>query len=121
TFTNSTDAIPYLGGHGKVHTIAVTPTPPASFAPKLPSAAAPVPGYNVLIWGRFLAPTRTPASVVNKMSEALVAMTKDEKSVAALSRVGSEAFGTTPQQCREFAKQDIDQWVGLMREINYKP
>ncbi len=79
-----------------------------------------VPGYSVSSWTGFFAPSKTPVSIVNKLSTEFAKVVKAPEVIAALERDGIDPAGTTPMEFRQILATDLARWAKLVQETGVK-
>ncbi len=106
---------------GKVRALAVTTPEPTPLVPGVPTVnAAGLPGYEYTSVIGFLAPAKTPAAIINRLSSELVQILRAPEVNRQLFESGVEAFGTTPEGFAARMKADIEQWRQIIRENGIK-
>lgn len=89
-----------------------------------PISESGLPGYEVTIWNGFFAPKGTPAEIVAKVNQALVATLADEAIRKRLTELAVDlpsAAEATPAALRDQLKASIDKWVPAVRAAGVKP
>jgi tripartite-type tricarboxylate transporter receptor subunit TctC len=116
-FANMSDALPQIEA-GTVRGLAVTSLERSPYLPELPSVhEAAVPNFIVETWNGIIAPSKTPQSIVRKMSEILIKMADDPEMKEAMRKAGANTVKTTPEQYRAQIQQEMAQWKPLIAEI----
>jgi tripartite-type tricarboxylate transporter receptor subunit TctC len=120
-FALSSLAMPQIES-GAVRGIGVTSLAPSALAPNLPSVAqSGLPGFEVLGWNGFVAPNRTPAPIIAKLSAALQHGLDDADLHRRLTAAGYEpAAHNTPEQFATFIRSDADKWTALVEKTKMK-
>lgn len=113
--TNTTEQI----RAGTVRAFAVTTPDRIAALPDLPtSAQGGLPGFEVSVWHGLYAPKGTPAPVVARLNQALVAALQDEtvgRRFADLGTAPVPVARATPEFHRQFWQQDIAKWRPLIQ------
>jgi tripartite-type tricarboxylate transporter receptor subunit TctC len=81
-------------------------------------------GYEVTIWNGFFAPKGTPADVIAKVNQALLATLGDEKIRARLTDLAVDLptpQEATPEALRNLLKTSIEKWVPAVQAAGVKP
>ena len=121
-FANAAVALPQVKA-GKVRAIAVTSTQRLSGLPDVPTMAeAGMKQFEIQQWIGLMAPQGTPAAVVNRL-------VSEVNNVLALNEFGQalSSSGTNsakPGKAADFDayfKQDLAQWVGVVKAADIKP
>ncbi len=94
---------------GKVRALAVTSAARSPVAPQLPTMQeAGVPGYESTIWFGIVAPTATPAPIVNRLSLEITKALAQPVMRERLSTVN--LIGTTPEAFAAHIRAEIPKW-----------
>jgi tripartite-type tricarboxylate transporter receptor subunit TctC len=72
-------------------------------------------------WFGVLAPTGTPAAVVQKVSADIREILEQPDVVASLREQGLEPVGSTPEQFNARIKADLGRWKALLPEVGIQP
>jgi tripartite-type tricarboxylate transporter receptor subunit TctC len=120
SFANMTDALPQIEA-GTVRGLAVTSLGRSPYFPNIPSVHESVsPNFIAETWNGIIAPPKTPAPIIAKLSEALLKMADDPDVKEAMRKAGGSTVKSTPDQFREQIKQEMAQWKPLIAEITAK-
>jgi len=92
-------AIKALAGCGKKR---------SAMLPNIPVIADLVPGYESTSWGGIVAPAKTPADIVNRMSEAIVKVMQQPGVRAHLAEGDKEPVGSSPTEFRQFIASEVE-------------
>lgn len=117
-------SVPSVVGHvnsGKLRALALTGNSRLVALPNVPTfREAALPGVAVEIWYGLLAPSRTPAWIVDRIagSVARVAGMSDMKEK--MSRGGADPVGNTPAQFAAYFKAEREKWLKVARHANIK-
>ncbi len=102
---------------GKLNALAVTGAKRSLLIPDLPTLAeSGLPGYAAVGWFGLLAPAKTPAAVVARLSADANRVLADPDVKLKLQISGAEPSGDTPQEFARFIHDDQAKWAKLMRE-----
>jgi tripartite-type tricarboxylate transporter receptor subunit TctC len=106
---------------GKLRAIAVSTSRRAAAAPNIPTVQeSGLPGFEVAGWYGVMAPAATPASIVGKLNQAIVAALRTPEMAERLGADGSEPVGTTQAQFGEHIRSEIVRWRKLIRELGLR-
>jgi tripartite-type tricarboxylate transporter receptor subunit TctC len=107
---------------GKVRGLGVSSAQRSALAPDLPTIReAGLPGYELVGFIAAFAPAKTPAAVVQRLSDALQAPLKEKEFADGLLAVGVEPAPTSPAQLREFVISETKKWGDLVRGAGIQP
>ncbi len=113
--------LPYLQS-GRLRALATTGAKRSYALPAVPAVAeSGIPGYECGSWFGFMAPAKTPAAIVNKLSDEILALLKshdfDEK---LQSSVGAEPMGMPAQEFARFFARDIEKWDKIIKALGIR-
>lgn len=117
---SATSSMPHVRS-GKLKALAVTTLQRSSLVPELPSVAeSGVPGFSIDSWYGFVAPARTPASIIRKLNAEMVAILKSPAVVSYLAKEGAVPKGSTPAELAETMQAELAKWGKVIRSANIK-
>ena len=119
TFTSTVAAIPNVKS-GKLIGLGVTWAKRAPALPDVPSIADTYPGYEVRVWYGFLAPSKTPRAMVDKLNRELDIVVRHPEVVQRFIADGGEAVGGSPEVFSKVIAQEIAIWTKLARDTGLK-
>lgn len=105
---------------GRVRLLAVTSAKRSMVLPDLPAVAEFVPGYETTGWQGILAPARTPAAIVERLSREIKAVISTPEMQARLVGLGADPVGSTPEQFATFRRNEFARITGLMKQNGLK-
>ncbi|KCV64678.1 tripartite tricarboxylate transporter family receptor [Bordetella bronchiseptica 99-R-0433] len=106
---------------GKVRALAVTGKQRSQLLPEVPTIdEAGVAGYDVQTWYGIHAPAGTPAVVVDRLNQALVAVLSNAKVREALVGQGYEVATSTPDAFSRMVRDDVAKWRKVVKEARVK-
>jgi len=106
---------------GKLRAIGVAGQKRTSLMPDLPTFGdAGMKGYDASLWYSLLAPAKTPAAVVHKLNEAMVAALNDPAVAKQLAQQGFETQSSTPAELKHYISEDMKRWQRVITENNIK-
>jgi tripartite-type tricarboxylate transporter receptor subunit TctC len=118
-FENMPSAVVAVKGN-RVRALAVTGTHAAPLAPALPTIASTLPGYSVNVWYGLVAPTGTPADVVERLSREVARILEVPAVRQKLVAAGTEPEAMTPQGFRQFIGGEHARWGRVIRAAGIK-
>jgi tripartite-type tricarboxylate transporter receptor subunit TctC len=106
---------------GKLRALGVAGQKRTSLMPDLPTFGdGGLKGYDASLWYSLLAPAKTPATVVNKLNEAMVAALNDPAVAKQLAQQGFETQSSTPAELKNYISEDMKRWQRVITENNIK-
>ena len=112
--------IQYLKG-GKLKAIAITSAKRLAALPDLPTVAeSGVPGFEATVGHGVCVTAKTPAAIVNRLNQDLVATLKIPEVRERLVGIGAEVVGNTPEEAQAAIRADIPRWEKIVREVAAK-
>ncbi len=102
---------------GKIRGLALTSQHRSALAPDLPTVdEAGLPGYEASIWSGVLAPARTPAPIIKRLNETLVALSKSPDVRERFLALGAEPTSDTPAAFESYIVQEIKKWTKVIKD-----
>jgi tripartite-type tricarboxylate transporter receptor subunit TctC len=117
--TPAGDYLPFTKA-GKLRVLATSGTQRAPYLPDVPTFSEQ--GFPELVaeeWFGFLAPAKTPASVIAAANAAITSALKDPAIVDGLFAVGLVAKGSTPEEMKRSIQSEYERWGPLVRKIGF--
>jgi tripartite-type tricarboxylate transporter receptor subunit TctC len=112
-------ALPMLDD-GKLHGLAVTGAHHAPAAPELPTVAETLPGFTALAWFGVLAPARTPAAVISRLSSELDRIVHEPETMKEIAATGGEPVGGSPATLAALIQVEIPRWIRVAKEAGIR-
>lgn len=108
-------AIPYLKS-GKLRALALVAPERSAAMPDVPTMReSGYPGVDVLPWFGMLAPAKTPAAIVDKVSADLQAAMKEPTLRTAIERIGATPYNDgTPAQFAKLIQAEQSKWPAVI-------
>lgn len=107
------------GGRGKM--LAVASPARSSLMPQVPTMQeAGVPGYELSGWFGLLAPARTPASIVDRLSSEVKKAVADPKFRERLTEQGLDVFGSSSEEMLAVMRADTRKWSEVIAATGAK-
>lgn len=107
------DGLPTSAPHiksGRLKGLGVTSTKADPNLPAVPPVSATVPGYEAVAWFAFLAPAKTPDTIVDKLNGAANAALASPEVRARFAGFGAYPGGGTPQDLDAFIRAELAKW-----------
>ncbi len=119
--TDTATGVPQIKG-GKLRALGVSTTKRLALLPDVPTIAeAGVPGYDMGYWFAAYVPANTPAAVVARLRELLIAGTKSAAAKAFYEGGGSEPWTTTPEELAKFQASQTQIWGQVIKAAGIEP
>jgi tripartite-type tricarboxylate transporter receptor subunit TctC len=102
------------GPGGKLRAIAVTTSERLAQLPNIPTfAESGVPNFELVGWVGAFAPAGTPAPIVKKLTDALVAAANDPSMKELLEKLGTYSSPSTPEEFGRFVADETKKWARI--------
>jgi len=101
---------------GKVTVLGVTSGQKWWSLPDITPIAATVPGYDVQTWVGLAAPKGTPAAIVQKLNDNLVAGLAGPEAKQQLNKIGLDVHTGTPEAMRAMVAEQIAKWKKVVAD-----
>ena len=106
---------------GRLRVIAATSATRSQAMPEIPTfAESGVPGFDVTGWYALLAPSGTPAAIVNKVQTDTAASLRIPEVAARLSSEGAEPVGSTSDVLAKFLQTETQKWAKVVKAANIR-
>ncbi|HEX2829657.1 MAG TPA: tripartite tricarboxylate transporter substrate binding protein [Burkholderiales bacterium] len=119
------DAIPVVVPQvkaGKLKALAVAAPKRSPLAPDVPTMdEAGLPGFTGGTWWGVLAPARTPAPVVQRLSGEIAKIVRAPDVAKDFAERGFEPVGNTPADFRAFIESESKRWLKVAQGAGIKP
>jgi putative tricarboxylic transport membrane protein len=117
-FSDPVSALPHIQA-GTLRALAVSTKDRSPVAPDVPTVAeSGYPGFDAFGWHGFLAPANTPAPIVQKLHDQIVAALNDPPTRALIVGQAMQIVGDTPEEFAAFIKKDIALWKNVATQAN---
>jgi tripartite-type tricarboxylate transporter receptor subunit TctC len=106
---------------GDLRALLVTSKTRVSQLPDVPSAGEL--GFNGLIvnnWNAFLAPAGTPATIIDRLHEAIVEAGSDPGMISSTRNAGAEIATSTPAAANALLAADLARWTRIAKDTGIK-
>lgn len=104
---------------GRVRPLAVTSQKRLTILPDVPTMAeSGIKDFESYNWQGIVVPTGTPAPIISRLNQLFNEILKDPDVAQAISSVGSEAVGGTPEQFGDFIRSETAKWAQVIRAAN---
>lgn len=107
---------------GRVKPLAVTSQKRLAILPDVPTMAeSGIKGFESYNWQGIVVPAGTPSPIISRLNQLFNEILKDPDVAQAISSVGSEAVGGTPEQFGDFIRSETAKWAQVIRAANIQP
>jgi len=113
TLTNSTQLV----RAGKLRSLAVTSKERSRFEPNIPAVSETVPGFDVVSWLGFTAPTGLPQPVRDKLVAAIKQASERPDVKSKLEDLGNDVLADGPDAFRARVISDMAKWKPLAHAV----
>ena len=100
---------------GRLKVLAVTSGKRIAAMPTIPTLAESVPGVVVVTWFAVVAPPKTPAAAVNRLSSSIAEVLRTPEILRRLAEMGAEPVGSTPSEMAAWMRDDTERWGAVIR------
>jgi tripartite-type tricarboxylate transporter receptor subunit TctC len=106
---------------GAIRPIAVTTLTRTAVLPSVPTIAeSGFPGFEATTWHALVAPAGTPKDVVATLHRAVATAVNDPAVRKALTDLGVDVVGGTPDELRAYIKSEIPKWAEIVKASGAK-
>ena len=100
---------------GKLKVLAVTSAKRISSMPNTVAMQEVVPGVVAVAWFAMVAPPKTPAAIVNRLSSLIGEILRTPEMARRFAEVGAEPIGNTPEEMTLWMKEDTERWRQVIK------
>ena len=101
------EVLPHIRA-GTIKVLGVCGKKPSPLVPGVPMISDLLPGYEMTSWNGILAPAKTPADIVNKLSEAIVKVLNQPSVKAHFAEADKEQVGSSPAEFKQFIATEVE-------------
>jgi tripartite-type tricarboxylate transporter receptor subunit TctC len=110
-----------LARNGQVRALAVTSAKRSEFAPGLPTIAeSGVPAYEYSSWYGVYAPAKTPADIIRKLHDDIVASLAFPVLKQRLADIATSITPSSPAELAALLRSDMELWGPIIKASNIK-
>ena len=119
-FNPPSPLIPHIQS-GAIRALAITTLNRTAALPDVPTIAeSGFPGFEATTWHALVAPAGTPKDVIATLHRATAATVNDPSARKALTDLGVDVVGGTPEELRAYVKSEIPKWAEVVRASGAK-
>ena len=120
-FPPTSSAVPQVKS-GKIRGLAVTGRLRSPMAPEIATVAeSGLPGYEATTWYCLMAPARTPADVIARLSAEIAQALKRQDVMQRFTSTDLSATPSTPEQLAAFLRSEIAKWGRVVKASGMRP
>ena len=120
TFSSLASVTPHVRT-GRVRALAVSSSQPSAMAPELPTiTASGVPGYEAVNMTAMLAPAKTPAAIVNRLSQEITRFVRQSDVKQKFFNAGVEVVGSSQEEFAIALKSDLARMGKVIRDADIR-
>jgi tripartite-type tricarboxylate transporter receptor subunit TctC len=105
-FGNVSDIVESARG-GRVRLLGLSTADRIPQFPDMPTIAETVPGFVMTAWNGYFAPTGTPQSIIQRLSQAVAAICREPEVVKTLTNRSLKPVGNTPEEVSEIIRHEL--------------
>lgn len=113
-FGNASSLLP-LANNDRIRLIAVSTPQQLAAAPKLPTVAETVPGFELTSWNGFLAPAGTPETIITAIRTEISAFVKKDEVAQRLAGLGIVPGGMSGDQIEAMFQNERETFAGVIK------
>ena len=117
---DTTNALPQIKA-GKIRALAVSTREPLAALPGVPTLGATIKGFELVGWYGLYAPAKTPAAVIEILSNALLKGMQDPGVKTRIESAGLMLYPGDAQEMTRFAIEDTARWRSITNAANIQP
>ena len=118
-FASITSGLP-LARAGKIRVLGITSLTRSRVMPDVPTVAETLPGLELIGWYGVVAPKRTPAAIVARLSSAIAESLRSPDVKDRLVADGSETVGGTPAEFERHIRNELERFRKVIREAGIR-
>lgn len=118
-FDTPVSVLPHIKS-GKLKALAVSGSTRIAALPDVPTVAEAYPGFSAVSWMAFVAPAKTPAPVLARLSEAVVSVVKTPEMQKYFLAQGVEPMPLSSAELGIFIRTEVDKWGKAARAAGAK-
>jgi tripartite-type tricarboxylate transporter receptor subunit TctC len=106
---------------GRLRALAVTSAEPSALAPGLPTVSSTgLPGYEFVGMTGVLAPARTPAPIIRRLSDEIARFVRTPGAKEAFFNSGADTVGSTPEELAAAIQADMARMSKMIKAIGLR-
>lgn len=106
---------------GRLRALVVSSSKRSPALPDVPTVAeSGIPGFEATAWYSLMAPAGTPQPIIQRVHKALLKAMENSDVRGKLLAQGAETESSTPEELREFMRNDIAKWAKAIKLAGVK-
>ena len=102
--------------NGALRALAVSTLKRTALLPDVPTIAElGFPGFEATAWHGLVAPAATPKDVIATLHRGMMATLNDPDTRKALTKLGIDVVGSTPEELAAYIKSEIPKWAEIIK------
>lgn len=101
---------------GTVVALGVSSADRSSSAPNIPAVSENLPGFDMMVWFGWLAPSGTPREAIERINKEMNIALADPDFQARLTSMGVSPMPSTPGEFTDFLKSETERWGKVVRD-----
>ena len=107
---------------GRVRALAVGTPKRSPSLPDVPTVAeSGYPGFDASLWLAIMAPSGTPAAVIERLNREIVAAVSSKETAETLDKNGAEPLTSTPAELAAIIKDGVAKYAKVVKDAGVKP
>ena len=106
---------------GAIRAVAVSTLKRTAALPDVPTIAeSGFPGFDATTWHALVAPAGTPKEIIDALHRAAIGSLNDPETHKALTELGVDVVGSTPEELRAYISSEIPKWAKIVKASGAK-
>jgi tripartite-type tricarboxylate transporter receptor subunit TctC len=118
-FGNASELIQHSKS-GKITLLGVSSEKRTPQLPEVPAIAETYPGFRSGTWNGYLAPTGTPAPIIQRLAQEVGKAVREPATAERLRSIGVEPVGNTPEEFADYVRKDAPVWRDAVNAAGIK-
>jgi len=107
---------------GRVRALAMGTPKRSPSLPEVPTVAeSGFPGFDASLWLAIMAPAGTPAAIVDRLHQEIVAAVGSPDATEALAKAGAEPVTSTPAELARLVREGVEKYAPIVKQAGLKP
>jgi tripartite-type tricarboxylate transporter receptor subunit TctC len=100
---------------GRIRALGISSPQRSPFYPSMPAIAESVPGFEVLSWGGIVGPAHLSPEIVARLNAEIRKALATPAVLERFKALGAEAAPSTPEEFRQFSRQETEKWAKVIK------